>query len=295
MTYPVWDISAWPVVSQEARGLDPKDWVVPPDAVTSDGQSHWWLFKPIKAAGYRRYDDWAERIAAELAILLELPAAQVQLAHGTDDEGIISRNVTPNGWSMESGDTLLSEFDGYVSCAADDRPTNRIGHNLVNIRSLLDECAGPPLSGCHDWSAMEVFAGYLVFDAWIANTDRHAINWGVLTCDADGGQALAPSFDHGSALASGTQDERLSNVDVRAYAGRGYATRFEDGSKRTLVNLAREGVQLAAGHAPRWLDRLADLNSTSVDDVVAGIEGMSEVRRTFLCTLLETNRRRLIT
>lgn len=176
--YDVWDISDWAVMSQEARGLDPKDWVVPPDQVALPGQAHWWLFKPIKTASYRRYDDWAEKLSAEFAGLLDLPSARVELARGEVDEGIVSGNVTPDGWSMESGDVELSEFDGYLSCATDDRPRNRVGHNLQNIACVLDGCSGPPGSICEDWSASEVFAGYLVFDAWVANTDRHAINWG---------------------------------------------------------------------------------------------------------------------
>lgn len=292
-TYKVWDISDWPVMSQEARGLDPKDWVVPPDEVGNDGQAHWWLFKPIKAASYRRFDDWSEKIASELARHLQLPAAIVELANGAREEGILSRNVTPNGWSMESGDTMLSELEGYVSCATDDRPKNRVGHNLPNIAAVLHGCSGPPGTAYAKWSAMEVFAGYLVFDAWIANTDRHAINWAVLTREQDGQQALAASFDHGSALASGTQDGRLSMTSPQAYAERGFAGRFEDGSHETLVELAVRAVETVDGLAPSWLERLAAIEAAEIEDIVGRIPGMSEVRRTFLCSLLTINQRRL--
>lgn len=287
------DISAWSVMSQEARGLDPKDWVVPPDQTTLRGQAHWWLYKPIKAASYRRFDDWSEKLAAELAALLDLPAAHVDLAKATTDFGIVSRNVTPDGWSLDSGDTLLSEVPGYVSCATDERQANRIGHNLQNIASVLEGCWGPPSSSCADWLATEVFAGYLVFDAWIANTDRHAINWGVLTRDVDGRRALAASFDHGSALASGTQDAKLEAITVEAYARRGWAGRFEDGARVPLVDLALEAVRLVDGRSDEWLKRLKVLASQDVDQILGAIPEMSEVRRRFLGNLLETNRRRL--
>jgi hypothetical protein len=199
------------MIAPDAARHCPKDWVVPPDEVGVQGQAHWWLFKPIKHASYRRYDDWAEKLAGELAGLLNLPCARVELAQGDSDRGIISANVTPNGWSVESGDTMLSEFPGYLLCAGEDRPKNRIGHNLSNVERVLEGCAGPPGSACADWTGSEVFAGFLVFDAWVANTDRHAINWGVLTCEEDGRHALAASFDHGSALGSGTQDQRLAS------------------------------------------------------------------------------------
>ncbi|GAA1949321.1 hypothetical protein GCM10009798_05670 [Nocardioides panacihumi] len=293
MTYEIWDISTWPVVSQEARGLDAKDWVVPPDGVTARSQTHWWLFKPIKTASYRRYDDWSEKLAAELATLIDLPSARVELARGEVDEGIISLNVTPDGWSMESGDTMLSEFDGYLTCANEDRPPNRIGHNLDNIAKVLAEASGPPGTSCEEWPAIEVFAGYLIFDAWIANTDRHAINWGVLTCEQDGRQALAASFDHGSALASGTQDPRLDATSPEAYAMRGFAGRFENGAKVPLVDLALEAAARAGGRATDWQERLASVPAARVEELIGGIPGMSAERRTFLCTLLDINRRRL--
>lgn len=247
--YAVWDISAWPVISQEDGGLDQKDWVVRPGEVSREGKEHWWLYKPVKPASYRRYDDWSERLAAEFARLLQLPAADIELAHGRTTEGIVSRNVTPTGWSMESGNTLLSEFDGYLDCAGDNRPRNRIGHNLTNIAELLAGCSGPPGSTCHHWTGLEVFAGYLVFDAWIANTDRHAINWGVLLSENDDRRALAASFDHGSALASGTQDAKLSSTTAESYARRGNASRFENGHEMTLVDVALDAVRLAGGRA----------------------------------------------
>ena len=280
-------------MSQEARGLDPKDWVVPPDEVAAQGQAHWWLFKPIKQASYRRYDDWAEKLAGELARLLNLPCARVELAHGASDAGIISANVTPNGWSMESGDTMLSEFPGYLSCAGEDRPKNRVGHNLSNVEQVLEDCAGPPGSDCADWAGAEVFAGFLVFDAWVANTDRHAINWGVLTCEEDGRHALAASFDHGSALGSGTQDQRLFQTTAEDYARRGFAGRFEDGARLPLVDLAQEAVSRTGGRAGQWLDRLATVDADAIDGIVGSIPGMSEVRHRFISSLLLINQRRL--
>jgi hypothetical protein len=64
LPYEVWDISTWAVMS------------------------HWWLYKPVKSASYRRFDDWSEKMSAELAQLLDLPAARVELALGHSDEGV---------------------------------------------------------------------------------------------------------------------------------------------------------------------------------------------------------------
>ena len=284
------DISEWATVSQESGGLNTKDWVTRPQSIQDESQSMWWLFKPIKAASYRRCDDWSEKIASELARLIGLPAARVELAQRTADVGIISRNVIPDGFSLVSGDTLLSEFPGYVSCAGEDRPTNRVGHNLDNIEELLERVGPPPISSTQ-MSGFDVFVGYLVFDAWIANTDRHAINWGVLIRNDDGSPFLAPSFDHGSALASGAQDAHLARIDPAAYAERGTAQRFEGGG--SLVDLATRAVGRAGPAAGTWLEQIGSLQRTAVEEVVHAVPGMSGVRRRFISTLLDTNRRRL--
>jgi hypothetical protein len=291
--YPVWDVSTWPVMFQEARGLDPKDWIAPPDQVDVKSQAGWWLFKPIKSASYRRYDDWSEKLAAALASLIDLPAARIELARGVSDEGIISRNVTPDGWSMESGDTLLDEYEGYVSCATDDRPSNRVGHNLGNIEDVLGGAGGPPGTVYEGWEAFDVFVGYLVFDAWIANTDRHAINWGVLTRDSDGERALAASFDHGSALASGAKDEHLAITRPEDYAVRGFAHRFEDGRKLPLVDLVFDAETRASPRAQIWRERLAAVEDGHLVSILGKVRGLSVTRATFLGNLLTINQRRL--
>lgn len=292
-SFDVWDLADWVVVSQEARGLDPKDWVTQRDDTQHEGQSDLWLFKPIKVASYRRCDDWSEKIASELARLIGLPAARIELAERRGEVGIISLNVTPDGCSLESGDTLLSEVDGYITCAGDDRPTNRIGHNLENIQQLLVG-VGPPDSSLGSLTGFDVFTGYLVFDAWIANTDRHAINWGVLFLNEDGRRVVAPSFDHGSALASGAQDARLASVDVDDYAANGFAHRFENGKNLQLTELASRALARATPEARLWIDRIGEVARSDVEAVVNAVPGMSDIRRTFLTSLLETNRRRLM-
>lgn len=81
---------------------------------------------------------------------------------------------------------------------------------IANTRQVLAACQ-PPLSfaGPPPFSAYDVFAGYLVFDAWISNQDRHEANWSILH-SPDGERYLAPSYDHAASLGSGLDDEHLS-------------------------------------------------------------------------------------
>ena len=98
------DVTDWPVVAQEPRGDEEKDWIAPAVEVALT-REHWWLFKPIKRGrrtGYRRMDDVAEYVTAGLARLLDLPSAEVHMAVRDGDEGIISRHVAPPDWELES-------------------------------------------------------------------------------------------------------------------------------------------------------------------------------------------------
>lgn len=127
-----------------------------------------------------RGEDWAEKISYEMAKLIELPAAETELATviqlRTDERvyGSMSRDMRPRSWAWTPGAALLAERDDEF-----DAKSCR-GHTITAIREALEGLRGPVSTPYDDWSAFDVFAGYLVLDAWIANTDRHAHNWGVL-------------------------------------------------------------------------------------------------------------------
>jgi hypothetical protein len=304
-TYEICDISDWPIMAPEPGGDDNKDWVAWPETAGKSQRSDWWLFKPAKYGAvtlpggvdgghYRRRDDHVEKVASELAVLIGLPAAEVQVAIRQGEEGIISRNVAPAEWDLQPGNTHLFEFPGYLNCDTDPRPSNRLGHNLENISLLLQGKLGPPGTPTEDWPAFEVFIGYLIFDAWIANTDRHALNWGLL--DKGGVHRLAKSYDHGSALASGVNDADLQKIldrGPKAWSRKAFAGRFENGRSRTLVDVALEGLKMSPGPAKEYLARLEGLERGSWTDVLGAIPSMSEGARNFTDELLTENRKRL--
>jgi hypothetical protein len=67
-------------------------------------------------------------------------------------------------------------------------------------------------------SALDVFIGYLMLDAWVSNQDRHHENWGFIV-SPEITIHLAPTFDHASSLGwnetDGTRTERLTTRDSR--------------------------------------------------------------------------------
>ena len=209
---------------------------------------------------------------------LPLPAAEARFAAWDGVPGVISRSV---GEPLIHGNELLSIRDaGYQR--------NQVGHvpgyDLDAIAEVLSDYAGSEPG----MAAFDSFAGYLVFDALIGNTDRHHENWAVL----EPSHALAPSYDHGASLGFNVRLDR--RLDVEAVAERGHARHFPD--KPSLVALARQALERVDGPVrERWLARVEDLNLDAVRDVTAGIPGgwMSEGARTFVVDFIAANRRRL--
>ncbi|MGQ1796261.1 HipA domain-containing protein [Kocuria oceani] len=294
------DVSDWVAVQEEPGGADPKTWLSPPGSPAGVPRQDLWLFKPAKAGiakrkgggerRFRKHDDISELVVHRVAIEMGVPTAEIRLVTRDGIPGCVSRDVTPQGWELQSGDTMLSEFEGYLSCAGDERPKNRPGHSLDNIWRLLDGVRGPDGTG----EAAAVFAGYLVLDAWVANTDRHAINWAVLL-DLTGAASnrLAPSFDHGTAFGSGIADEQLAEQNVCRFCRRGRAARFENGRDRSLVDLALDAVLRAGEDGTRWVDALGAVEPERLQEIVDAVPGMSAARRRFTLEVLTENRRRL--
>ena len=127
-------------------------------------------------------ENWAEKIAAELADLLGLPHASYDLAVWKEKAGVLSPRFVPDDGRLILGNELLAAIHtGYPK-----REIRRVrDHTLDRIHALLTK----PVIGCPPaWprpdqrivTAYDLFLGYLLLDAWIANQDRHHENWGLI-------------------------------------------------------------------------------------------------------------------
>lgn len=250
-----------------------KSWIAQDPGADRD---QWWLWKPCLPTGggsERRLNDVAEALAYRLAQAIGLPSARCELAVRDGVPGVISRNVSPPTMELIHGSSAISPFLPY-------------GMTSVSV-ALAGACGPTP---CEDRSALQVFAGFLVFDAWIANTDRHGENWGILQAPDDS-RTLAPAFDHGSALGSGLTDENRLARDLDAFCQAGRTRHFDGGG--TLLDLARDAVQRSA--ATDWPERVAAVPPQHWRGILGSIEGMSEPARTFIDGILTKNQERVST
>jgi hypothetical protein len=305
-TYPLVDVSKWKVTSIEASGVEEKLWL-------EDGDGAAWLYKGVTRHETEDRGIWdqrehaAERIATDLAVQLAIPCARTELATINETEnrpGTISRDVAPTDpskWELQPGAVLLTERDPGFAPNSD----NRTGHTLEAIADALSDVYSPPGFTVPDgFGAFDVFVGYLVFDALIANQDRHEENWAILLAPSPTpDRHLAPSFDHGSCLGYNVLDTRietyLASDQVELWARKGCAHRFErrasDAKPLNLVQFAHLALTMA-GPAARehWLGRLELLSEGEMDESVDRMAGLSQPTATFCKRVLVVNRRRLL-
>ena len=299
-------MSSWEVDREETSGAEPKWWLREPDAEDA------WLFKTVTVKGDHVHgEDWAEVAASHLAGLVRIPAARVALATRLDRatrvrmQGSISLNLAPKYFELQEGRLLLElSVPGYVHQSG--RAGGHPGHSLENVRQILNDADPPP--GCmlpFAATAWDVFAGYLMFDAWIANTDRHDNNWSILrhATEQDRPIYLCGSYDHASSLGFGELDHKragrlASEVQMRRWCERGLAFCFEHEPGEpvpTLVDTARRALEMATPSArAHWLDRLEAVRNADIREILFGITGMSAPARNFAVSVLEINRRRVL-
>lgn len=290
------DVTSWEVIGDEPMGEPGKRWLEEPLTRAK------WLFKPVRTqndsrGAFPQGDDWAEKIAADLAASIGLPAARVELARRGRVVGAISCDIA-DGCRLSLGNEIMATLDP-------DYPAGKVGtvgeYTLDRIFDVLvaTQVLPAPVSGVLEQSARSLFAGYLLLDAWVANQDRHHGNWGILEDLVEGSPPrLAPSFDHGSSLGFQLHDSAKSALldrgDVFEWAKRGLCRPMA--GKPNLVLLARMALKQAGSAASYWLHQLASVTSAVETSIVDAIPGgrMSQPSRSLAKAVLETNRRRLL-
>ena len=297
-TYEDIDVTDWTIVGDEVLGTKPKRWLRHPET------GEHWLMKDATysqrndGTRYRKGDDWSERVANGVAARLGLPAARTELASSRTGEahklGVISRSVlaTSQGDNVKEvlipGNQLLAE-----PVAGRDRST----YTPTTIRDALEGVHVPDGvdAGLTAW---DVFAGYLVLDAVVGNTDRHEENWAVL--DRAGHRCLAPTFDHASCLGFQFADEqrrdRLRTRDS-GYTPEAYADRAKThfAGRPHPIAIARQAIEMPGTDSQGlWMDRCREVDRLVEPLLLIPEDRMSLPAREFAERVLRRNCQRLL-
>ncbi len=299
--YLIQDISEFDSDSLEQLGTKSKFWYVNEDIE--------YLFKSVTSnTGERLGEDWAEKIACELAELLGLPHAHYELAihkgvRGVVTKNFINKNFAQRSESLTAGNELLQE---HVSQLGGENPNIQYVEHVFKV--MKNNVKGKPIgfSSFHNIkTASEFFVGYLMFDVLISNQDRHNENWGMIIT-SKGVTHLAPSYDHGASLARNESDEtrqiRLESRDqgqqVPNYV-RKAKSQFQDSStnkRLKLIEAFRRYALMEKVAALAWLDRLNQIEDTQIWIIIDKVPSllMSNISKQFTFQLLICNRDNLL-
>ena len=285
----------------EQLGTKPKFWYGP-------SESERYLFKFVERESNRATgEDWSEKVSSELCDLLALPHARYDFAIWRDKIGVISPRFVPVGGRLVAGNELLSSaFKRY--------PKQQFYHvrehllrrvlAIIKINRIQPPIDWNPCDGVT--TALDVFIGYLMLDAWIGNQDRHHENWGMIV-SPQRTIHLAPTFDHASSLGWNETDEvrreRLHTRDNRrgmeAYVERALSAFFASSADtRAMPTLDAfvEAAKLRPKAAQVWLARLAQIGDSSVNQIFSWVppERITRDGIIFAQRMLELNRKRLL-
>jgi hypothetical protein len=266
-----------------------------------------WLFKTTRPG---QGEHWAEVLAAALAEKLSLPHARYELARWKGSVGVVTPRLMPKEFDLVHGNELLAELDAtYPPEGA--RYVQTRQHTIEAVRTAIGaKDVKPPLG----WTpppgietACDVFAGYLLLDAWIGNTDRHHENWALVVNLSKGERHLAPTFDHASSLGAHETDvhrtSRLESADpgfrVEGYVQRSKARSAlyrEPGDARPLALVEAFQQWSQSANARPWLEALNSIGADEIRSLVARLPEAeaSGPARAFAQAILEVNSRRIL-
>lgn len=295
------DLTTAVPIRPETRGKKSKQWV----EIKNEGRRETWLFKVGRS---KTLENVTEVIASRLAELLGIPCAIYRLAKWNEIEGVASKIIGDEKSTLKLGNEVLATV--LPSDYEPDKIRQNRSHTLETIAQALSDCSIPiSMQGVVPdyFKAFEAFCGYLLFDAWIANQDRHHENWGVTINDIT---RLAHSFDHAAALASGISIQertmRLSTKDqgygINAFAGRARSAVYSsDPENQARTLLTHEAFISACALSQSdtksfWLDKLRAIEISQFENELQECPPniLSPQEIAFTVGLLEANKKILL-
>jgi len=286
------DLTSETIEEFEDMGTKEKFWV------HLEHVDEWWLVKLARQRkdGDTLGEDWAEWLVHHLASAVGIPTATVRPTTWQGARAIASRRVTSGADFLVHGNSILF---GRNPVYDPDIARQNAMYTPAAVQVALDNVAPPQiLVGPGGLTGYDVWAGYLLLDAWVAGRDRHHENWGMIR--SGDLRHLSPSFDHGNALGFAETEEGVTRLArepeaLARWVAKGTSHHFA--GKPQLVDLALEALGLATPPAGAyWTERLSAIDPEFVKDLVSEVpvSVMSDVRRRFIVQLLEANKRRLL-
>jgi hypothetical protein len=252
----------------------------------------YWFYIPDLGRSLVKEDTrgaWVEKITETLAKRIGLPVADCELVEREDGlKAIASPDFLLDGATEVAGEKLLKDALGKNHLYTPDA-----------ILSVLDK-AGIVLPrdfipNSQIATASDLMVGYLMFDSWIVNIDRHSKNWGI-QLTLDGRKELLPTYDHGLSCGVRMPSDKLP-LDLGAFSGSCYSSiQGNIGGTLSMSKLADRLLELKPEAAKFWIGRIGEVESQEIEEIFdrLPIGWIDDIRREFSIGLLAASRERSI-
>lgn len=154
------------------------------------------LFKDRKSE--QTTDNFSEKIASEIAKIIGLPCAKIDLATRNDRVGMVSYKINSESENIIEGIQFISKrYPNY------------------NRDTLIDEETGEKyslaiiLNSINGLNVEKELFKIFIFDFLIGNTDRHHSNWAILMNSETKDYSICPVYDNASSLCSYVNDDLI--------------------------------------------------------------------------------------
>jgi hypothetical protein len=301
--YQIIDISEVAVDAIEQLGTKSKFWF------KLDNKEY--LFKSIKTQDnlgneiLRFGEDWAEKIACEIAQFISLPCATYELAICKGIRGVITPNfINPDFEKLITANELLPEFNDLIALIEAEEKGEK--QEISRVIAVCEDIIKNKPKGYESQkgvkTALDFMIGYLLLDALISNQDRHSENWGMVESlnEYKTSHHLAPSFDHAASLGRNESEEtmnsRLTTKDVgrsiKNYVRKAKTHFYQETKRLKTADVFIYVANIKPEAARYWLERIQGLSNEIIQTIVARVpvEIMSTIQKEFVTEVICSNR-----
>lgn len=191
------------------------NWTIDEDSPYGSGASekHWLLNVDSKKRGIFKFpktkDDntitgeyWAEKLAAEIAVILGLESARVDIGTFNNRKGSMSYMLLDDNEELIEGIQYISKYyPNYDGDKFEDLQAQTVYSIQMIMHSLNDFV-----------DLKNQFLKIPMFDCLIGNSDRHHSNWAVIKSLDTGELRISPVYDNGSSLCCYVNPEKTSAI-----------------------------------------------------------------------------------
>jgi len=301
--YPIIDISDQDIDDFEQMGTKSKFWYT--DSQTGDD----YLFKSIHTEDgqgtpvERIGEDWAEKIACELAEVLGIPHAHYELANYQGQRGIRSKKFTTEGDNMFFGNQLIEHIANRINIPLEAGQRSQKVERVATILALI--IRHPPknwIATDNIKTAFDIFIGYMMLDTLISNQDRHNENWAMISNGSE--NSLAPSFDHAASLGRNESIEnmqrRLASNDIGqqipTYVNRSKSYFYTENKRLKTLEAFLAFASFRKSATLEWLERLETVDLDKITQIVSQIPEciMGQTEKDFCIGIIIANKSRIL-